>query len=104
MVVVRVAHGCAGSTTTGRGVPVAAPPITAPAAPPTAAPTGPPTTAPVTAPPTAPVKAPLSSAIAIVPAAKKVAPARARTESFIRGLPLSMTPRENGRRDISFHF
>jgi hypothetical protein len=78
--------------------------MTAPAAPPTTAPTGPPTTAPVTAPPAAPVKAPLSSARAIVPAPKKVAPARARAESFIRELPLSKTPRQNGRRGISFHF
>src|SRR3984957_16713919 len=83
MVVVRVAHGCAGSTTTGRGVPVAAPPTTAPATPPTAAPTGPPTTAPVTAPPAAPVKAPLSSAEAIVERAKSETPARATTESLI---------------------
>ena len=78
--------------------------MTAPAAPPTTAPTGPPTTAPVTAPPAAPVKAPLSSARAIVPAPRKVAPARARAESFICELPLSMTPPQNGRRDISFHF
>src|SRR5580698_4672540 len=104
MVIVRVAQGWAGSTTTGRGAPVAAPPTTAPATPPTTAPTGPPTTAPVTAPPAAPVKAPLSSARAIVPAPRKVAPARARAESFICELPLSMTPPQNGRRDISFHF
>src|SRR3984957_12821564 len=83
MVVVRVAHGCAGSTTTGRGVPVAAPPTTAPATPPTAAPTGPPTTAPGTAPPAAPVKAPLSSAEAIVETTRSEAPARATTESLI---------------------
>src|SRR5580700_10930207 len=83
MVVVLVAQGWAGSTTTGRGAPVAAPPTTAPATPPTAAPTGPPTTAPVTAPPAAPVKAPLSSAEAIVETARSEAPARATTESLI---------------------
>lgn len=81
VVVVLLAQGWTGSTTTGRGV--AAPPITAPATPPTAAPTGPPTTAPVTAPPAAPVSAPWSSAAAIPQADRTIAPAIARTENFI---------------------